>query len=514
MTNRKKGNQPKSKKGNIRKTNAMLYPIRKIYVILKRRLKQANKQLESMKKFNSSVIGILFYLGTFWVVLRAMELWPPVEGSAFKILGVVSCVLLFSLIALFYLYRYNISVIENPSKLFLLCLISWATLFSAHGIFSSKISNYAIPAVLVGILLASILEGHGALTCIVALGGLLGFISNFSIDVIFVFVMVGGAASLGISSFTHKRIDLLKIGIWAGGIGTIFIAGWGWLQEWPPQQITMQSLYGIGSGLVSAFLALGILPLLENVFGILTDSKLFELSHLTHPLLVKLRERAPGTYQSSLMVANIAEAAAEKIKANPLLVRVGSYYHDIGKIKKPSYFVENAHLNSKSKHDKMNPALSSLILTSHVKEGIQLAKQYRLPKAIRDIVNQHHGTTFTSFFYQEALKKDSHNSIKEEDFRYPGPKPQSKEAAIIMLADTVEAASRTLENPSPARIRNLTDKLIREKFLAKQLDESELTLNDLNIIRESFIQTLTGTFHSRIEYPEKEENGNKHSNKH
>jgi putative nucleotidyltransferase with HDIG domain len=478
----------------------MFYFIRKSYVIFKKRIRGIKKRLVSMNKFNSWMIGIFFYIGTLWVVLKSMNLLQPSGDTIFKMLGVAFCVFLFLLIALFYLHRYNVTVIQHPSKFFLLCLINFGAILVAHGILSSQISDYLIPAALIGILLASLLEGHGALTCIVVLGGLLGFISKFSIDVVFVFVIVGGVASLGIS-FTHRRIDLLKIGTLSGIIGAVFIAGWGWLYEWNPQDIVTQSLYGMGSGLISAVLALGILPLLENLFGILTDAKLFELSHLTHPLLVKLREKAPGSYQSSLMVANLAEAAAEKINANPLLARVGAYYHDIGKIKNPSYFVENVKMNSKSKHEKMNPALSSLILTSHVKEGIQLASKYRLPKAIQDIVSQHHGTTFTSFFYQEALKKDSHNSVKEEDFRYSGPKPQSKEAAIVMLADTVEAASRTLENPSPARIKSLVEKLVREKLMAKQLDESELTLKDLNIIQENFIHTLTGTFHSRIEYP-------------
>lgn len=464
--------------------------------------------MKSMNRLNLWIIGIFFYIAILGLVLTSMNLWQNFNENALKILGVALCVFIFLFIALFYLYRYNVSVIKQPRKLLLLCVISLGTLIIAYWILSSKISEYSIPAALIGILLASLIEGNGAIVCVIILGGLLGFISNFRIDVVFVFVIVGGVASLSVP-LIRKRKDLFKVGILAGVISVVFIIGWGWLQEWDIPKILIQSGYGIGSALISAFLALEILPFMENLFGKLTDAKLLELAQLTHPLLVILREQAKGTYQSSLMVANLAEAAAEKIKASPLLARVGAYYHDIGKIKNPSYFVENLDINTKSKHEKMNPALSSLILISHVKEGIQLAHKYKLPQAIQDIVSQHHGTTFTSFFYQEALKKDSTNSVNEETFHYPGPKPQSKEAAIVMLADTIEAASHTLENPSPARIKNLVEKLIKEKLMAKQLDESQLTFNDLNIIRESFTQTLSGAFHSRIKYPEKE-NEDKH----
>ncbi|HIE43555.1 MAG TPA: HDIG domain-containing protein [Candidatus Omnitrophica bacterium] len=489
----------------------MIYIVRKSYVLLKKRFRTVKKKLERMHRFNSWMIGILFYLGTLLLVLRGMNLLVPLEENGLKIIGTAISVFIFLLIAFFYLYRFKSPLLKSPSKIFLLALVVWGTLLTGYGIFSSRISDYSVPAVLAGIVLASFLQGQGALICVVVLGGLLGLIANFRIDIVLSFVVAGGVASLGVS-FTHKRTDLLKVGILAGVIGAVFIASWGWLQEWAPEFLLIQSLWMMGSGVISAFLALGILPILENLFGMLTDAKLFELSHLTNPLLINLREKAPGTYQSSLMVANLAEAAAEKIHANPLLVRVGAYYHDIGKIKNPSYFVENDNINGKSKHERINPPLSSLILISHVKEGLQLAQKYRLPREIQEMIKQHHGTTLTSFFYQKAREKDHHNTLKEEDFRYPGPKPESKEAAVLMLADTVEAASRTLENPSPARIRALVEKLLRDKFMDRQLDESQLTFKELLAIEESFIQTLTGTFHTRIEYPAPEK-GNGHKPK-
>jgi putative nucleotidyltransferase with HDIG domain len=474
--------------------------VRRIYTTIKKKFKYFRKVMESVRRVNVWLIGIIFYLATLGLVLKSLNLSQDFNGNLFKITGIALCIFIFLFIMLFYLSRYNSSVIKNPLKFFIFCLINFGTLLIAYGILRTTISQYSIPAALTGILLASLVGGRESLACVIILGGLIGFISNFSIDVVFTFVIMGGVASLSIP-FIHKRQDLLKMGFAAGIMGAVFITSWGLLQEWDIKNILIKSSFGIGGALVSAFLASEILPFLENLFGKLNYAKLLELSQLTHPLLVNLKEKAPGSYQSCLMVANLAEAAAEKIGANPLLAKVGAYYHDIGKIKNPPYFIENVNLNSKSKHEKVNPVLSSLILMSHVKEGVQLAEKYRLPKEIRDIISQHHGTTFTSFFYQEALKQDSNGTVKEESFRYPGPKPQSKEAAIVMLADTVEAASRTLENPSPARIKNMVENLTKEKLSGRQLEESQLNFNDLQEIERSFIQSLTGTFHSRVKYP-------------
>lgn len=492
---------------------------KKLYLTIKKQLKYFRKPLEYVRKVNTCLIGIIFYIATLGLVLKSMNLLQDLNANLPQIAGIALCVFLFLFLMLFYLSKYNASVIKHPLKFLIFCLINFGTLLIAYGFSKTTLSQYSIPAVLTGILLASLIGGREALACIIILGGLIGFISDFRIDVVFTFIIMGGLAALSIP-FIHKRRDLFKVGIVAGSIGAVFIISWGLSQGWTVKNIAIQGLYIIGSALVSAFLALEILPFLENLFGKITEAKLLELSRLTHPLLVNLREKAPGSYQSCLMVANLAEAAAEKVHANSLLAKVGAYYHDIGKIKNPPYFAENLSLNSKSRHKKVNPALSSLILISHVKEGVQLAEKYRLPQKIRDIINQHHGTTFTSFFYQEALKKESNDTVDEDSFRYPGPKPQSKEAAIVMLADTVEAASRTLEDPSPARIRHLVEKLTNEKLLGKQLDESQLNFNDLHVIQESLIQSLTGTFHSRIKYPSSEETNagkdtkdeNEHSN--
>jgi putative nucleotidyltransferase with HDIG domain len=212
--------------------------------------------------------------------------------------------------------------------------------------------------------------------------------------------------------------------------------------------------------------------------------------------------KAPGTYHHSLMVSNLAEAACNAIGANALLARVGSYYHDIGKVENPEFFTENQE--GSSRHEKLTPTMSSLVIINHVKKGIELAKKYKLNKAIIDFIPQHHGTSLTYYFYQRKLEevKDDLDQVKEESFRYPGPKPQKRETAITLLADSVEAASRTISNPTPAQLSGVVRRIINNKFTDGQLDECDLTLKDLNKIADAFIHVLAGAFHTRTEYPQ------------
>jgi len=259
-------------------------------------------------------------------------------------------------------------------------------------------------------------------------------------------------------------------------------------------------------GVLVGVIATGILPLVEMAFGFTTDIKLLELASLDQPLLKELMVRAPGTYHHSVIVSNLVEASAEAINANPLLAKVAAYYHDIGKMKKPLYFVENQG-NRGNKHEKLAPSMSSLILISHVKDGIELAREHRLGREIIDIIQQHHGTSLIQYFYQKAReqaeKKGTKTSqVKEEDFRYPGPKPQTKEAGLVMLADVVEAASKTLVDPTISRVQGMVQKIINRVFSDGQLNECELTLKDLNEIAKSFNKTLSGMFHHRVDYPE------------
>jgi len=255
--------------------------------------------------------------------------------------------------------------------------------------------------------------------------------------------------------------------------------------------------------LSSVFLAMMLTPVFERFFDITTDMTLVELSDMNHPILKRLSIEAAGTYNHSVLVGNLAESAAAKIGANPLLARVASYYHDIGKIEKADYFVENYLNGDKDRHSRLAPSMSALIISSHVKEGVELARDHRLPKVIQDAILQHHGTSTVSFFFEKALEQDPHKQVQEEDFRYPGPSPQTRENAIIMLADSVEAASRSLATSSPKLLRELVKKIIRDKFLSSQLDQCNLTLRDLDDIVEGFMPVLQGIFHSRIEYPSK-----------
>ena len=270
---------------------------------------------------------------------------------------------------------------------------------------------------------------------------------------------------------------------------------------------TTQTLYVAFFALLSGFISAGFvssfIPLIETLFQYTTDIKLLELANLNSPVLRELMVKAPGTYHHSIVVGNLVEAAAESIGANPLLARVAAYYHDIGKASKPLYFIEN-QAGEENRHDKLTPSMSALILISHIKEGVELAREHRIGQPIIDIIRQHHGTALIKFFYERAKSQAAAvgQIVEEKDFRYPGPKPQTREAGIVMLADCVEAASRTLENPSPDRIQGLAQKLINNIFIDGQLDECELTLKNLHEIAKSFTGILNGIFHHRIDYPE------------
>ncbi len=258
-------------------------------------------------------------------------------------------------------------------------------------------------------------------------------------------------------------------------------------------------IMAFSGGIASAIVTVGVAPLLEIAFGYNTDISLLEMASLDRPILRRLMLEAPGTYHHSVVVGCLVEAAAAEIGANPLLAKVCGYYHDIGKVRKPLYFIENQK-SGRNRHDKLAPSMSALILIAHIKDGIEIARQNKLGQMIIDTIRQHHGTSMITFFYDKARQLKGDEAVRAEDFRYPGPRPQTKEAGLVMLADVVEAASRTLDNPTPARIQGLVDQLINKIFSDGQLDECELTLKDLHSIAKSFNKILTGIHHHRIEY--------------
>jgi putative nucleotidyltransferase with HDIG domain len=302
----------------------------------------------------------------------------------------------------------------------------------------------------------------------------------------------------------RSRSKLIYVGLCAGAVAALTHIGVGTLDEQPIRELSTAALYyGVWTFVAAGFIMTGLLPFIESIFAVQTEISLLELGDVAHPLLQELVRRAPGTYNHSINVASIAEAAADSIGANGLLVRVGAYFHDIGKMLKPQYFVENQGSDS-NRHDQLMPAMSTLIIIAHIKDGADLARQHHLPQPIIDFIQQHHGTTLVEFFYRRA-KNDADPDgpdVEEAAFRYPGPKPQTKEAAVLMLADAVESACRALVEPNPSRIESLVHELAMKRLLDGQFDECGLTLSELATIQESLVKSLTAVYHGRIKYPD------------
>ncbi|MHB1610054.1 MAG: HD family phosphohydrolase, partial [Sulfobacillus sp.] len=313
----------------------------------------------------------------------------------------------------------------------------------------------------------------------------------------------GGIAGVFGVSRLSQRYDIIRAGVMVGIANMVTLLGLDVMQGAGLLQapVWQQLIWAVLDGIFSAILAMGSIPLLEGPFGMITAMKLIELSNPNQPLLRKLLVEAPGTYYHSIMVGNLAEAGTEAVGGNSLLARVGAYYHDIGKSKRPYFFVDN-QFGAENPHDKLAPSLSALIISSHVRDGIDLAREYRVPEAIVNFIREHHGTTLISFFYRKAVEADTGDGVLEADFRYDGPKPQSKETAIVMLADASEATTRTLKHPTAAAIEQVVRKIIKDRLADGQLDESNLTLKELDVVARTFTRVLTGAFHQRIEYPE------------
>ncbi|MDM8517463.1 HDIG domain-containing protein [Desulfobacterales bacterium HSG16] len=300
----------------------------------------------------------------------------------------------------------------------------------------------------------------------------------------------------------RERKVFVKAGVKIGCLNILLATATGfYMGDFGGLQLMWGWIFAFIGGLAAGVITAGLAPLMEMAFGYTTDITLLELANLEQPILRRLMLEAPGTYHHSVVVGSMVEAAAADIGANPLLAKVCGYYHDIGKINKPLYFVEN-QADRKNKHDKLAPSMSSLILISHVKEGVETAKKHKLGQVIIDAIKQHHGTSLIKFFYEKARQLKGEDAVKIDDFRYPGPRPQTREAGLVMLADVVEAASRTLEDPTPSRIKGHVQKLINNIFSDGQLDECELTLKDLHSIAKSFNTILNGIHHHRIEYKE------------
>lgn len=358
---------------------------------------------------------------------------------------------------------------------------------------------YGIPMAAGAMLIALLFDFHTAIGFSFLISLLSGiWISDASYAV---YVYVGSLTAAFSMMRCRKRTDILKGGLYVLAANIITMMA---ILLAKGSLMTPMAQASIVFAVIGAFFVVAIvslaLPVLEYLFKVTTDVSLLELMDLEHPLMKNLMLSAPGTYHHSLIVGNLVDACADSVGVKPLLARVGAYYHDIGKTKMPEYFIEN-QTTGVNKHDGLNPHMSSMILISHLKEGVELANQYKLPEELINIIQQHHGNALITYFYEKAKGRPNGADMSEQEFRYPGPKPQTRIAALIMMADAVEASSRVLTDPTPARISALVDKIINHIFITGQLEECELTLKDIHLIKTLFTRTLTGILHKRINYP-------------
>ncbi len=324
-------------------------------------------------------------------------------------------------------------------------------------------------------------------------------------------VLLGGSVTAALTvGRIRDRSKLIKVGAGVGLVLAVMILaseamhGATYRDLASVGDVLVDPLWGLASGLMMGFLVSGALPFIEYFFDVTTDISLIELSDHNHPLLRRLLLEAPGTYHHSFITGTLAEAASEAIGANSLLARVGGYFHDVGKINKPEYFTENES-HKGSHHGRLSPTMSTLIIIAHTKDGIEMAKDYNLPPAIIDFIPQHHGTSVIEYFYREALEQSAGRfKVRQDYFRHLGPKPQTKETAIVSLADSVEAASRSLSDPTPARLEGMVHNIVTKKLMDDQLDESTLTFLELKTVEDTFLRVLAGIFHGRIAYPDSE----------
>lgn len=426
------------------------------------------------------------------------------------LLGSALLVALLMVVVLLYLYQQNREIYEHAGHLYLMGIVIVVVLAVGKAITAISIPywpelgnlvGYMTPIAAAGMLIAILLDARLAMLVVAIMSFLVTLMNDGQVH-FGVVALVGGFVGVYSVSKLKQRGDLVRAGVYTSIANIVVILIMGLLDNTPWGLLFTSGIgFGLINGILSSILTIGALPYLESAFGITSAIHLLELSDPGHPLLRRLLTEAPGTYHHSIIVANLAEAAAGAVGGETLLARVGAYYHDIGKIKRPYFFIEN-QLNGENPHDKIAPSLSTLILTSHVKDGVEMAREYRLPQAIIDIIEQHHGNGLCSYFYHKALENGHPENVDEDEYRYDGPKPQTKEAAIVMLADSVEAAVRSLQNRTPGRIEGMVRKIVKDKLMDGQMDECDLTFKDLDKIVEAFLQVLGGIFHSRIEYPE------------
>jgi putative nucleotidyltransferase with HDIG domain len=418
-------------------------------------------------------------------------------------LGEIVRLALFGLLVGGYLFAFRLRIYRDLAKFGALLTVFFLYLVFAAVVTRLGLSAYLVPVAFVSVMVTSLFDYRLGLSTTVFGCFLLPLVTNIGADVVFVSLLAGTAAVIGLMrmrsrSHFYSVFIAISVAYLIGILGTEL----GRPQEF--SELYTKMLWAMGNALFCSLAAMFLMPIFEAVFNLTTRFTLLELTDLNKPILKRLNMEAPGTYHHAMLLGNLVDAVATEINADPLRARVMAYYHDVGKIFKPDYYAENQEAGF-NKHEKITPQMSSLILVSHVKDGVELAREEKLPDLVIDAIEQHHGTTVMAYFYQKALETDSHSSVNQDDFRYPGPKPNSKEAAILMLADTVEPACRSLKDPTPANIRNMVAKLVDSRAQEGQLDNSGITLNDLAKIKKKFVSILTGIYHKRVAYPGQED---------
>lgn len=433
-------------------------------------------------------------------ILKDLGLLDKSGGNSFFALYTVLAIFTVTVFYIQHMYilKKHKKIYKNTKLIILINIINVSSFILARII--GELSPFAIPLACAPILISLLVNYELSLVVCSINVIIIGALVNFNPQIMILGILNAILGSTGLRKI-QQRNDIFYSSIFLMIMSMLLTFTTGLLLTNNFKEIFINSGIAAIGVVFSAVLAIGILPFLESSFDIVTTLKLLELANPNNPLLKKLLMEAPGTYHHSMLVANLAEMAAEEIDANPVIARVGAYFHDVGKLKRPFFFGEN-QIGKENPHDKINPNLSTLIIISHVKDGVELAKEYNLPDVIKDIIQQHHGTTLVKYFYY-IMKNNAENpdEIKEEDFKYQGPIPSSKEAGIIMLADSVEAAVRSINDPTKGKIEEMVNNIIKDKLHSGQLDNCDLTLKDLEKIRKCFLKALYGIYHQRVEYP-------------
>ncbi|RAP35831.1 hypothetical protein DID80_05980 [Candidatus Marinamargulisbacteria bacterium SCGC AAA071-K20] len=445
-------------------------------------------------------------------ILKELNIYG-VKLNILKFLGIIFiCFLNFLLIERFLYYfspkthRHTKYFILIYVVILLICSMA-LILKSSHFLPDVFINYYLIPITLSAMIVSLLVTPNIALLCgtIISIFVTILYKGDF---MVFFYLFYSTTVAAFTTFKAYKRSELIYSGYIIGVFNVLFVVCIGLFKE-----IHTFTWYGanmllaFGNGIFSAMIALAVLPYFESLFKITTNQTLLELSNLNHPLLKRLMMTTPGTYQHSIMVATLAEAAAEEINANPVICRVGAYFHDIGKMKRPTFYTEN-QFSAENPHNNLAPRISKMIISAHPKDGVELAEKYKLPQVLKDIMMEHHGTALVSYFYTQAKQTEEFKDeeYNKEEFRYPGPKPHFRESGIIMLADSVEAAVRSMQKPSPAKIETLIEKIFTDRIADNQLINCPLTLQEIEEVKQTFLKVFKGVYHSRVNYEEEIKN--------